>query len=46
MKFAKTNALEGWLKEHERKHPLKSRWVNFKVKVKMYIINILNKQNK
>jgi len=42
MKFPKTNVLEGWLEEYKKKHPLKSRWVSFKVKVRMYIINILN----
>ena len=44
MKFHKNNTLEEWLLNYQRKHPVKSRCIDLKIKFRILFINILNKQ--
>ena len=45
MKPPKNNTLEEWLLNYQRKHPIKSRWIELKIKFRILFINILNKQD-
>lgn len=40
----KNNILEQSLKAFEKEHPFLSKWISLKVRIKLYLLNLINRK--
>ena len=40
----KNNIIEQSLKDFEKEHPFLSKWISLKVRVRLYLLNLINRK--